>query len=37
MNNFVEIWAMETWNEVQEEAEQNVDTMAAALANIGAI
>lgn len=35
VDNYIEIWALDAWNEAQEAAEQNVDSMAESLAKLG--
>lgn len=35
MDNFIEIWSLDAWNEHQDAAEQNVDDMAGELAKLG--
>ena len=35
VDNFIEIWALDAWNEAQESAEENVNSMAEELAKLG--
>jgi MraZ protein len=37
MNNYVEIWSPELWNQIQDEVEENADNIASQLAGLGVI
>ena len=35
VDNYIEIWALDAWNEAQDTVEQNADSMAESLAKLG--
>ena len=37
MNNYIEIWAPDLWNQLQDEVEENAGSIASQLASLGAI
>jgi MraZ protein len=37
MNTYIEIWAPDLWNQLQDEVEENAGSIASQLANLGAI